>query len=773
MSGVCNMLDKNHLFSLEHGDDRMEYIKLCIDDSDKEKNWSESLKLRFQYIKESIFYGDSFKAFIMFPEFMSLFDKYPECLSKWDFMIALKWIIGTMDEFYQVSLEKGEQFLEEFKNRCIRYGYSLKIFYHKAAYFYLYINDLNKAKEYFKLYKETENDDISDCEACALSFEIEFELKTGSEKEAIRMFNELLNNNLHCSEVPENTYALFTNHFAECGRLDEAEYYASVLKRRLKDRNELNRCFSALLRLYSYTDPNEALDIFQKKLNVFLNSKNPFEKFDFADAAFRFFSNIDTEDEHSINLKLSHKFPLYSDNDEYKIYELRDYFYNEAKKIAEKFDKRNNNSLFSDKLELKYENTSNIKLELPKHGTVKRKPFKAAVPFFSDETVISPEEIIAKIKEIPNTTVDSVFFVENKGIMNVSGKNTDYGFHFKYSFSVCQTENIDTAYQIHFFSENDIEKLSEYNSLLLVYAILENGYESFCYGHLLKVLNALNTDHCPAVADITNEGLLSAEWVKLYSSTEAVPDYKYLFLIHVYTSEDDDQCLDVVTSGLTELGSREISVSGVEKKDLDFVTAVAGQIASAIATVAPLRDEGEPFEFGMFYDNKSIVKMTWTPEENEIDSEEQKYEKLYAVPRIYITSSDYHNKISHKIDEIPEEIRGQFDFRNSNYQKYIREELARAFLDRAIEIYNAHKEIVTLIIGMDIENDNDPDNSWIYLKTINNKLLICQGIEGSEKYSENSEFDFSDIIKDDVFFWELKYENENYMSDDLYLLKDL
>lgn len=771
MNGGCDMLDKNHLFSLEHGDDRMEYIKQCINDTDKENNYTESLILRFQYIEESIFYGDSFKAFIMFPEFMSMFDAHPDSLSKHYFMIALKWITGKTDEFYQVSLSKGEQFLEELKNRCIRYNCSLNIFYHKAAYFYLYIHNLKKAEEYFELYKNSETDEVSDCDACTLSFEIDYELKRGNEIEAIRLFNELLNNNKHCSEVPETTYALFTNHFAESGRLDEAEHYASVLKRRLKEKNELNTCFFALLRLYSYTNPNEALDIFQKKLSVFLCSKNPFEKFDFADAAFRFFSNIETEDEEYINLKLPHKFPLYSDNDEYIITDLRDYFYNEAKKISEKFDERNNNSFFSDKLELKYENTENIKLELPKHGTVSRAPFKTAIPFLSKENIPSPDEVVNKIKELPNTSVDSVFCDEDN--LFVIGKNTDYGFHFKYHFSVCKTDNIETAYQIHFFSEADTEKLADYTSLLLVDAILENGYESFCYGHMLKVLNALNTDSCPAVADITNEGLLSAEWVRLYASTEAVPDYKYLFLLHVYTSEDDDQCLDVVTSGLTELGSRELSVSGIEKKDLEFVTLVTGHIAEAIATVAPLRDEGEPFEFGMFYDNKSIVKMTWIPEENESDPEEQKYDKLYAVPMIYISSSDYHNKISHKIDEIPDEIRGQFDFRSSNYQKYIREELTRAFLDRALEIYNSHKDLVSLLIGMDVENYSDSDCSWIYLKTDDDKLIICQGIEGSEIYYENAEFDFSDIIKDDVFFWELKYENERYTSDDLYLLKDL
>lgn len=767
------MLDKNHLYSLDHGDDRLEYIKHCISDADKENNQKDALELRFQYIEESVIYGDAFKAFIMFPEFMSLFDEHPDIFPKLRFMIALKWVIGCLNEFYQVPVAKGEQFLEELKKRCIEYGYSLKIFYHKASFFYLRTHNYEKAKKYFDLFINSESDALSDCEACELSFRTEFELCTGSEKKAIKMFNELLNNNMHCAEVPEITYSFFTNHFAAKGRLDEAEYYASILKRRLKDKDELNVCFFTLLRFYSYTSPNEAFEIFQKKLTIFLNLKNPYERFEFADAAFRFFKNIDSENDHYINLKIPHSFPLYSDNDEYKINELRDYFYNEAKMLAEKFDKRNNNSYFSDKLNLTYQSTSNVKLDLPKHGTVPRIPFKAAVPFLSRDNIPSPEEIVNVIKDLPNTVVVSIFFDEEHGIMNISGRNTDYGFHFKYSFSICQTANIENAYQIHFFSETETEKLSDYNTLLLVYAVLENGYESFCYGHLLKVLNALNYDHCPAVADITNEGLLSAEWVRLYASTEAVPDYKYLFLLHVYTSEEDEQCYDIVTSGLTELGSREISVSGAEKKDLDFVTAVTGHIADAIATVAPLRDEGEPFEFGMFFDNKSIVKMTWIPEENESELNEQKYDKQYAIPMIYISSSDYHNRISHRINDIPEEIRGQFDFRSSNYQKYIREELARAFLDRAVEIYNSHKDLVTLVIGMDVESEEDTDNSWIYMKTINDKLMIYQGVDGSEKYSENSELDFSDIVKDDVFFWELKYENEIYMSDDLYLLKDL
>ena len=65
------MFEYTRFESIPDGEEKLRYLKKCISVSDSRKQYAESLKLRFMYIRESVLNDDSFRAVIMFPEYMS------------------------------------------------------------------------------------------------------------------------------------------------------------------------------------------------------------------------------------------------------------------------------------------------------------------------------------------------------------------------------------------------------------------------------------------------------------------------------------------------------------------------------------------------------------------------------------------------------------------------------------------------------------------------------------------------------------------------------
>ena len=80
------MFDISHFETLSEGAERLRYLKKCILTADHRRNLVEGLDLRYRYIQESVFNGDSFSAMIMFPEYMAMFSANTEKHSSLSFM---------------------------------------------------------------------------------------------------------------------------------------------------------------------------------------------------------------------------------------------------------------------------------------------------------------------------------------------------------------------------------------------------------------------------------------------------------------------------------------------------------------------------------------------------------------------------------------------------------------------------------------------------------------------------------------------------------------
>lgn len=337
---------------LANGIPKMAAIKKGIQFAQEEKDFVCTLRLMEDYMREAFFYDDSFQAIILFPEYTSIYDAHPETRNEYtpyDFLWVYKWIIGNVSDFYQISYENIMQYFEDFKNRCIKNGFSLRTYYMKLADYLEYIN-IEQFKDITKKYKSQKRDMLSDCEVCELNGEVYFELNYGSYEKALRLAEPILAKQKKCGEIPLLTYENLLEYYIKQNDIENASIYEKLLLREIKNVSHLTS-LSKLLNYYTLTDVNKGIRIFKKYLPESIHTKDPIDKFYFELEAYYLFKQTKEErKKKTIQLLLDKKFALYRENGIYEFDELIEYFLKNVTKVAQKFDKRNKTNYFSKKI---------------------------------------------------------------------------------------------------------------------------------------------------------------------------------------------------------------------------------------------------------------------------------------------------------------------------------------------------------------------------------------------------------------------------------------
>ena len=337
---------------LEDGIAKMVGIKKAIQIADEEKDDYWRLVFRKAYIREALFDDDTLQAMLMFPEYAALYDNYSKTFDDYpaiNFLWAYKWIIESAENFYQISYEKMIEYFEDFKNRCVENGFSLRSYYMKVAGFFEYI-DIEKSKKAIKEFEKHAIDDLSDCEACELSTQVYFELNYGDAQTALKLAKPILSGKKKCGEVPLTTYGYLLDYYMKQNDMENASVYEKLLLKEIKNIAHLTSV-SKLLKYYTYIDINKGIRIFKKYFPLDIQTKNPIDKFNFELQAYYLLKKAKKcRDKKTIQLLFDKKFPLYKENGVYQLDELIEFFLKNVTEIAQKFDRRNKNNYFSNKI---------------------------------------------------------------------------------------------------------------------------------------------------------------------------------------------------------------------------------------------------------------------------------------------------------------------------------------------------------------------------------------------------------------------------------------
>ncbi len=371
---------------LENGASRRNGIRRALEAALEKQDHNGAMELYHELIREDIFHCDNQQAILVFPEYLSFFESHPELQKEFkrDVMWCFKWIINNMDEFYQISLTQIDNIFEQYAAFCRKYNYSLRTYYEFLSIF-IQNNCMPgeafrglTAKEAFQKMLKTKRDALSDCPACELDREFDYYLNAEDNLEkALEVIEPVFSGRLYCAEVPETTYSNLSVYYFDHGKLNDAVKYATKSYRLIRNQSAPESDFfnslSDTAMIIAYREPQKALKMLRDLLPAAAVSHNAKGCFVFFRAAYHVMLNLDKEGYHHVRMKLPFKEDsIYQPDNQYQISDLKDYFFEKAAFYAQKLDRRNGNSMLTDKLDKTYQFK----------GTRFRKPTKVDIPVF-------------------------------------------------------------------------------------------------------------------------------------------------------------------------------------------------------------------------------------------------------------------------------------------------------------------------------------------------------------------------------------------------------
>jgi hypothetical protein len=324
--------------------DRMTLLKQAINLADAHNDVEWGFDLRLDLIRDEKDTSRCDESLPAFTWILDAYDKNPELFDEEDFLWEYKWMLGSVRRNSSISLEQIDAISEDFKTRLLRNGYSLRPYYTTQAHLAFFLNNLDDARKYIDLRNQEVRDEMSNCRACELDDDVELELRLGNFERALTVGNSMLTKKVVCAHMPFSCYCTCVKHFQQAGDMERAyEYFlkAEADLAELPDTSPIAE-IGIMLRFLTDYDREKAWSFFEQYVHWNVDSE---EYLDFLFSA----SVLPLlQGEGSKVLNVNPSIEWYREDNTYDLQEIYNYYYNKAKDLAKRFDKRNGNGYFSE-----------------------------------------------------------------------------------------------------------------------------------------------------------------------------------------------------------------------------------------------------------------------------------------------------------------------------------------------------------------------------------------------------------------------------------------
>ncbi|MDO5560995.1 MAG: hypothetical protein Q4F95_15545 [Oscillospiraceae bacterium] len=734
----------------QKGKAALRVLKKAIAAADQEKEAEWQFTFRHKYIHESIFEYDAVDAVIMFPELLSVFDSNPDIQDEnkrnlmWDF----KYTINNAVYFYNISYEQIKVLSEEFRARCLKYGYSLRAYKYLLEKKSLDTGNFLPESEYGSFLKEPE-DTLKDCKACEQTTQVSIALAFGDEEKARKLSEPIFSGQLRCSDVPQDAYEEWIVFNMEKGNYTDAVADAKRLYPLVRDRVDLFEKIGILLSLYSVTDVYTGLNIFSHGLRYWLKCHNHMEKYYFAQGAYRLFTAADDD---STGLVLPKEFELYSESNLYDSAQLAEYFYKEALRIAQAFDKRNSNNYYTEYLNQKLPDNTGENFSGIIHGYTETNP-SSVFAYIPEEELMDPGEMKNAIKKA-GFRIELEAEMEDKKIVRF--KLNDDKEIFDIIIAVHSAPDPEEFRQYHYFDEKEKLELSQAQGFCAVTSLCNIPADQLLQ-YQIRIICALYPES-PAV--MIRDNLLSGKWAEIQASSSVTPTVDYLYRLNVYQQADSDRVF-IRTTGLNCSGIRELICFDATKDNYTEYCDIMCFAAELILIRGELPDSKK--SFALMQDEKyNRIQFSWLPAQEAL-----KYYPDEGITDEYFDPSDavlflYKGQ---KTDGSVNLCRlNELDRDKLMYGSlYATEEktavCAKERFDYFREAFRQYPDNAYVYAQTDDESEED----WIKVSSIDSDT-----IRGSIKISDDEETD-AEVSVDEILDFSIKLQELVMKPDTVYL----
>ena len=356
-------LEEDYLYEDEDALSELRELRSKIDYARKNGKIEKALFLYMDYVQYDVFRLYCKNAIRILPEFMELLDQHPEYYDhRINVMIGYKWVITEIDDYLWYSLDDLVLFYKQYHDLYLKYGYSLRTYYQFLWTFLKYHTNTQDifgltVENAHALFRSEATDRLTNSESIEDDGEVLYFLTIDNDPEkALSIIQPYFDGIKKGREIPHHSYFLFSSYFYQHEQLEpmitNAKLSLELYDRDFPDYNTYISIRSQIFMFLSFRYPQKAIRIFKKLLPYAPDCQSLFVRMIFYRSAYKMFVQLEKIGYPDLYLNLPPKISgeKTKSNCTYSVIELKELFYDRAKVIAEKYDKRDRETSHVDKL---------------------------------------------------------------------------------------------------------------------------------------------------------------------------------------------------------------------------------------------------------------------------------------------------------------------------------------------------------------------------------------------------------------------------------------
>lgn len=317
-----------------------------IADENEDVEWATELRLDLIY-ELNLISADA-EEIAVFSRILDDYENHKDLIKEDDLLWKYKWIWSSTFDIPDVPMEQVKAVGEDYKTRILRNGYSLRTYYHRWSVEYTRMRQYDKAKEYIDKTLAEKVDDQS-CDACELNFILDYYLETGQFDEAYSRAQPLITKQISCYEANLRAYLKLAYYAQKAGKPEIAADMCARAEEGLagREKDEYMILYLGLFIAYCFMmKPERGWEYAERCIGWSLHTST-FKKYRFS---CDMLEALKYESRPEVHLNLPEDFPLYRPDGVYPVSGLRDYFYQQAETLAQRYDARNGNDGYMSRL---------------------------------------------------------------------------------------------------------------------------------------------------------------------------------------------------------------------------------------------------------------------------------------------------------------------------------------------------------------------------------------------------------------------------------------
>jgi len=333
---------------LEDGPAKVAMLEEAVRLADTHRDVELGFTARNELIRAANFSGEPEKSLVAFSWCLAQADRDPEKFAGHNLLWTYKWVSHSLGTFPQISKQQIAAMLADMARRYQQAGSTLRAVYMKQFQLAREMGDKAEARHFYRLWKKTPRDWLSDCHACEVDLEIAYLRGLGKDEEALQTAEPILRGSLRCAEVPHCTFGQILLPLLRLGRLDEAaRYHERGYRMTSSNPTFLDTVTEHLEYVILTGNLAKAVKLLEKHLSWALASSQLGKAFAFYRAGLFLIERLQKSGKETMKLRLPANFPELAKDGKYELDQLHAWFSRMCRDLAEQFDRRNENTFFS------------------------------------------------------------------------------------------------------------------------------------------------------------------------------------------------------------------------------------------------------------------------------------------------------------------------------------------------------------------------------------------------------------------------------------------